>query len=175
MPDPLISAALAEAYALAPVDQIVYFTLEIWHEDFTVPIRVVRDYDPLDARLEATAPRDAGDVVTFTAYAFDFVPPEQTSDGVPEAIIEIDNVSAEIQAQLDLAAQSASPVSIIFRVYLSDALDDGPENDPPPVLEVSSISCTPLRVRSTAGFPNLLDKRFPGRDYAIDEWPGLQP
>ena len=41
MPDPALSAALAEAYAAAPIDQVILHTLEIWHPAFSVPIRVV--------------------------------------------------------------------------------------------------------------------------------------
>ena len=89
MPDPALSAAIAEAYASAPVDQVVYHTLEIWHPSFSVPIRVVRDTEALDARIEAGAARDAGEVVTFTAYAFDVVPPDQTAEGVPQAATQI--------------------------------------------------------------------------------------
>jgi hypothetical protein len=67
MPDPTISDALAEAYASAPSDQVIYHTLEIWHPAFTLPIRIVRDYVALDARIEAGAVRDAGAMVTFVA------------------------------------------------------------------------------------------------------------
>ncbi|MBI5121348.1 MAG: DUF1833 family protein [Rhodospirillales bacterium] len=50
MPDPSLSAALAEAYASAPADVIVLHTLEIWHPCFVEngapkPIRVVRNYE----------------------------------------------------------------------------------------------------------------------------------
>lgn len=50
MPDPALSAALAEAYASAPADVIVLHTLEIWHPAFVEdgvarPIRVVRNFE----------------------------------------------------------------------------------------------------------------------------------
>ena len=50
MPDPSLSAALAEAYASAPADVIVLHTLEIRHPSFVEngaakPIRVVRNYE----------------------------------------------------------------------------------------------------------------------------------
>lgn len=173
MPDPALSAALAEAYAAAPIDQVVLHTLEIWHPAFSVPIRVVRDVEAIDARLEAGAPRDAGQVVTFVAYAFDVVPPEQDTDAVPQCVIEIDNVSGEIMAQLDLAATGADPIQAIYRAYLSDLLDEGPETDPPLTLTISSVTATPFRIRATAGWPDLLNRRFPGRDYELETFPGL--
>ena len=96
MPDPALSAALQEAYASVPDGQVIFHTLELWHPAFASPIRVVRDHAPIDARIEAGAARNAGLVVTFAAYAFDVTPPDQTTTGLPQCRIEIDNVSREI-------------------------------------------------------------------------------
>ncbi|MDO9524980.1 MAG: DUF1833 family protein [Gemmobacter sp.] len=177
MPDPALSEAILEAYASAPVDQVIHHTLELWHPAFSQPIRVVRDQDPLDARIEAGALRDPGAVVTFAAYAFDIVPPDQTSTGVPQCVIEIDNVSTEILAQIDLAISDPAPEAItaIYRSYLSDLLDEGPENDPPLVLTLITVSAGTFRIRATAGFPDLLNKRFPALDYDLATFPGLAP
>lgn len=175
MPDPALSAAIAEAYASAPVDQVIYHTLELWHPAFSAPIRVVRDFNSLDARIEASAARDAGDVVTFVGFAFDIVPPDQTTSGLPQCVIEIDNVDRQILAQIDLAVQGAEQITAIYRAYLSDALLDGPENDPPMELTLISVSATPFRIRATAGFPDLLNVKFPKLDYDLETFPGLQP
>lgn len=175
MPDPTLSAALAEAYASAPVDQVIYHTLEIWHPAFSVPIRVVRDTVALEARIEAGAARDAGAIVTFVAYAFDIVPPDQTSTGVPQCVIEIDNISREILAQIDLAVTEPDPIIVIYRSYLSDMALIDPENIPPMELTLITISATPLRIRATAGFPDLVNRRFPMLDYELERFPGLQP
>ncbi|KAF0174087.1 MAG: hypothetical protein FD162_1322 [Rhodobacteraceae bacterium] len=175
MPDPALSAAIQEAYASAPVDQVIYHTLELWHPAFSAPIRVVRDFNAIDARIEAGAARDAGAVVTFVAFAFDIVPPDQTTSGVPQCVIEIDNVSREILAQIDLAVVSAEQIKAIYRAYLSDALLEGPENDPPMELTLISVSATPFRIRATAGFPDLVNLKFPKLDYELETFPGLQP
>lgn len=175
MPDPVLSAAIREAYASAPVAEVIFHTLELHHTVFVTPIRVVRDRVSLDARLEATAPRDPGALVTFTPYAFDIVPPDQTSTGTPQAVIEIDNVSREILVQVRAAIREAQPVLAIYRAYLASGLDDGPENDPPAALELKSISATPLRIRATAGYPDLLNAAFPRLVYDIEKFPGLLP
>ena len=175
MPDPTLSDAIREAYASAPVDQIIYHTLELWHPAFSTPIRVVRDFNSLEARIEAGAARDAGSVVTFVGFAFDIIPPDQTTSGVPQCIIEIDNVDRTILSQIDLAVQSAEQITAIYRAYLSDALLDGPENDPPMELMMISVSATPFRIRGTAGFPDLINLRFPKLDYDLEVFPGLQP
>lgn len=175
MPDPALSAAIAEAYATADPGQVILHTLELWHPAFTAPIRVVRDTVALDARIEAGAARDAGNIVTFVAYAFDLTLPEQAARGVPECVIEIDNVGRDILAQLDLASTDPRPVVAIYRAYLSDALEDGPENDPPVQLQLKSVSATALRIRAVAGFRDLENLRFPRQDYDLERFPGLQP
>lgn len=173
MPDPTLSAALTEAYASAPVDDIDYHTLELWHPRFTQPIRVVCDFDDLDARIEAGAARDAGLVVTFVRFAFDITPPEQTASGVPQCVIEIDNVDQSILAQLDLAVGQPEKVTVIYRIYLASSALSGPQNLPPMELTVQSVSTTVWRIRAVAGFPDLLNRKFPATVYDLATFPGL--
>ena len=173
MPDPTLSDAIREAYAVAPTDQVIYHTLEIWHPVFTQPIRVVRDNVAISARIEAGAARDAGTLQGFEGYAFDVVPPDQSATSLPQCVIEIDNVSREILAQIDLAVFETDPITVIYRAYLSDNLASGPENDPPVEMTITQISATPLRIRAVAGFANLLDRRFPALDYNLEDFPGL--
>jgi hypothetical protein len=175
MPDPTLSDAIKEAYASAPTDVVIYHTLELWHPAFITPIRVVRDYSNIDAMIEATAARNPSEVVAFIGYAFEVVPPDQSSSGLPQCTIEIDNVSRDILAQIDAAIMQTDPITVIYRAYLSDALTDGPENDPPLEMTITSITATPLRISATAGFVNLLDQRFPGIDYDLETFPGLLP
>lgn len=175
MPDPTLSDAIKEAYASAPTDVVIYHTLELWHSSFSVPIRVVRDYQNIDAMIEATAARNAGEIVAFTAYAFDVIPPDVLATGLPQCTIEIDNVSRDILAQIEAASVTDSKITVIYRAYLSDALGDGPQNDPPVELTIKSITATPMRISATAGFENLLDRRFPSMDYELETFPGLLP
>lgn len=174
MPDPALSAAIREAYASAPVADIIYHTLELWHPAFTAPIRVVRDRAALDARLEPGAARDGGDIVTFVAFAFDIVPPDQTTTGLPQCIIEIDNVSREIVAQIDLAVTQPEPIVAIYRAFLSGSVSLGPETDQPLELTLISVTANVFRVRAVCGFPDLLNRKFPGRVYDLDTFPGLK-
>lgn len=173
MPDPSLSDALKEAYASAPVVDVIYHTLEFWHAAFSVPIRVVRDYEPLEARLEATAARDASTVVTFVDYPFDLIPPEQNAAATPQVTIAIDNVDQVILAQIDQAVVSSTPITVIYRIFISGRTDIGPENSPPLELTILTLSATPLRITATAGFPNLLAKKFPNGEYTIDRFPAL--
>ena len=172
MPDTTLSEAIQEAYASAPSDQIIYHTLEIWHLNFSAPIYVVRDFADLTATVEAGAARNGGQPVTFVAFAFDIVPPEVDKSGVPQCVIEIDNVSRDILANIDLAMGSTDSITVIYRAFLSTDLN-GPENDPPLELTIHSITADPFRVRAVAGFGSLANLRFPKLEYTSEIFPGL--
>ena len=174
MPDSTLSQAIKEAYASAPNTSVAYHTLEIYHPSFTTPIRVVRDFVDLSARLESTAPRDASTYVTFVGYAFDIVPPEVSSTGVPSLQITIDNVARDIMANLELAVTTSTPITVIYRMFLSTDLT-GPQNNPPMALTIISISADVFKVTATATFGDLVNKRFPSVTYNIETFPGLVP
>ncbi|WP_028319349.1 DUF1833 family protein [Desulfobulbus elongatus] len=171
MPDSTLSAALKEAYASAT--GIIYHTLELRHPAFTGPIRVVRGFEDIDARLEASAPVQAGQVVHFAAYPFDFTRPEITPDGIPQLQIRIDNVSREITAALEQALGTTDLVTVTYREYLDSGLGDGPENDPPIHTELLNCTANVFEVVATAGFSNLMNKRFPTEEYSVEKYPGL--
>jgi hypothetical protein len=172
--DPALSEAIKEAYASAPADEVIYHTLEIWHPNFTQPIYVVRDFEDLNATKEPDAARDAGLEVTFVGFAFEIVPPEVDGQGVPQCVIEIDNVSREILANIEAAMGSMESITAIYRAYLSSDLTS-PENDPPLELTIMSISADAFRVRAMAGFGSLANTRFPKLDYSAEVFPGLIP
>lgn len=166
MPDSTLSQAIKEAYAAAPSDVIIYHTLEVNHPAFTQPIYVVRDNQDLTAHLET------GEEVTFIRFAFDLVKPEVSATGVPQCTIELDNVSREILANVQLAMGSTDKITVTYREYISADLS-GPQNDPPMVLTVLSIKADVFRVTITAGFSDLNNKRFPAVEYTAERFPGL--
>jgi hypothetical protein len=172
MPDSTLSQALKEAYASAPANEIIMHTLEIWHEAFTTPIRVVRDDASFWGVLESTAPRNAGQYVEFIAFAFDILPPDVAHEALPNCIIEFDNIDKAIIAQIDAAMVTQTPITLIYRAYLSSD-PTGPENDPPLTLTVKAISADVYRIRVTAGFDDLANKRFPKLEYTSEVFPGL--
>jgi hypothetical protein len=100
--------AIKEAYASAPADVVIYHTLEIRHAAFATPIRVVRDLVNLSATLEATAPTDPSTEVEFIGFSFDLKLPEVSTGGTPELVIEIDNASREILANIELSMATST-------------------------------------------------------------------
>lgn len=166
MPDSTLSQAIKEAYASAPSDVIVYHTLEINHPSFTQPIYVVRDWTDLTATLETS------EEVTFIRYAFDLTKPEVSATGVPQCQVTIDNVSREILANIQLALQSIDKITMTYREYISTDLS-GPQNDPPLTMTVLSIKADVFRITATAGFGDMVNKRFPSQEYTAERFPGL--
>lgn len=172
MPDPSLSAALAEAYASAPANEIIYHTLEFRHPDFVTPIRVVRDVADLTATLEADAPLNPGASVVFAGFAFDFAMPELGRAAAPEILITIDNVGREIMGYLDLAAQSADLIEVTYRPYLSSDLS-APQADPPITLVVRDVSADVFKVECRASFGDFANRKFPSESYDAQRFAGL--
>lgn len=166
MPDVTLSEAIKEAYASAPADVVIYHTLEINHPAFSEPIYVVRDFQDLNAILEDGTP------VTFLRFAFNLVKPEVSATGVPQCTVEIDNVSRDILANVQLAMGSTSLITMTYREYISTDLS-GPQNDPPMTMVLSNIQADVFKVRATASFGDLNNRRFPNEEYTAERFPGL--
>jgi hypothetical protein len=178
MSDTSLSQAIKEAYASAPTSELILHTLEFRHpsfvDDYGVPtaLRVVRDHNNLTATLEAGAPLDASTPVYFIGYAFDFQLPSVEQSAVPEIVITIDNVSREIEANLERAVLSPSKVEVTYRPYLASDLSQ-PQMNPPLTLTVTAIEASDLTVTCRATFGDLANKRFPNVDYTPTLFPGL--
>lgn len=172
MTDSTLTAALKEAYASAHANVVVYSTLEFRHPAFTTPIRVVRDVENLTATLEASAPANPSTAVEFQRFAFDFAKPEMSANGVPQISIEIDNVDQQIVASIELALTTNDLIKVTYREFLSTDLS-APQNNPPLHLTVMSISATPLKVTCVAGYPDLVNRKFPTLAYEADVFRGL--
>ena len=178
MPDPSLSEALREAYASAPSDVVILHTLELRHPSFKdeqgecIAIRVVRDNQDLTARLEAAAPLNPGEKVTFIAMGFELELPPVNTAPVPEITITLDNVSQEIVKHLEAASFSQSKIEITYRPYLSDDLE-GPQIDPPFTLVLTEVSATATCVTGRARMLDVGNKAFPGETYSAKRFPGL--
>lgn len=172
MPDSTLTQAIKEAYAAAPANVVIYHTMELWHSAFTSPIRVVRDYIDLVATLESTAPRNPSTAVTFVAFNFDFTRPEVSPSGVPQVTITLDNVDRSIVANIEAALGTTELVTLIYREFISTDLS-APQNNPPLAMTIMSVKADVFKVTATAGFPDLVNKRFPTKEYDSETFVGL--
>lgn len=173
MTDATLSQAIEEAYSTAPAGEVIIHTLEFRHPSFTAPLRVVHDQQDFVGTLESTAPENAGESVTFVAFAFDFVPPNiETTGALPEVTIAIDNVSGEILAYMDAAANSPDLIEMTYRPYLySDPSE--PQMNPPLTLTVRTVEANIFRITAIASFGDFINKAFPGQVYDATRFPGL--
>lgn len=173
MSDPALDAALAEAYASAPAGAVVLDTLELWHPAFTSALRIVNDEVALEARLEAAAPRQGSEMVTFLPLAFRLRPPELTPDSVAVLTAEIDTTDRMIVAEIEAAVTTLDPAEVIWRRFLLDEAADGPGYVVGGMTLISA-SASPARLVAQAGWPDLVNETFPRMDYRREDFPTLE-
>ncbi|HEV7278388.1 MAG TPA: DUF1833 family protein [Devosiaceae bacterium] len=184
MPD--WSAALAEAYASAPVDEYVVHTLELLHpqfvdaEDNADSIRVALDDRAWDLTYEADAPLFAGQTKTFVPLAMQLSLPEQSESSFGSLKITLDNVPRSIWPKLQAAARVRASAQVIYRewVALRDTETGVYATSGPPDMIINQltmrvVSVSVLRLEGTATFVDLLNKGFPRRSFSRDGFPGL--
>jgi hypothetical protein len=136
-------------------------------------IRVVKDHTKLLAKLEANAPLNPGQEVTFLPVDFDFKPPpESESSSTPEVEISVDNVARYLMPYLDQAKESRIPIEVTWRQYLASDLT-APHISPPLTLVLRNVSCDMSRVTARAGYGDLTNRRFPSLEYTSKKYPGL--
>lgn len=173
MTDTTLKEAIKEAYASAPTDEVILFTIEMRHPAFTVPLRVVRDYRSWTVTLEESAPENAGEKVEYLPYAFDLELPEVDETGKPEIVITIDNVGRDIMNYLEAAVRTPYKIEVTYRIYLNSDTT-GPQNDPPMTMVINNIEADVYRITARAGFTDLSKAAFPRKTYTLEQFPSLQ-
>ena len=108
-------------WTVKPLDQKEYVTVEFYHPVNGVERYVAGEMFDIDLQLEADAPRNAGQVVTFTAAAFDAPEPEQGSDGDVSLQLQLGAIGRMLKEKYRAISNSGSrvPVEVIWRKYLS--------------------------------------------------------
>ncbi len=169
----MLTEAIKEAYASAPDNVVILHTLELLHPAFTTPIRVVRDYADLQATLEATAPQNPGQLVTFVGYSFDLrLPTVSEQTALPQILVTIDNVDREIVSNIEAAQKTTDIITAIYRPYLSTDLT-GPQMIPPLEFQVQTIMADVFKVQATCSFGDPANRAFPNEDFTLERFPGL--
>lgn len=173
-----LSQAIKEAYATAPANVVTLNTLELRHPAFVdefdqqTALRVVLNNENITARLEGDAPLNPGEDVLFVAMNFSFTLPEIDDSGTAQIRVQIDNVSREIGDNIEKTILYPDSIAITYRPYLSDDLTQ-PQMDPPLTMEVSDIDLDVFKVTLTAGFADIVNRRFPAELYTAERFPGL--
>ena len=174
-----LSEAYAEALAQAPADDPILHTIELIHPLFVndfgaaTAIRCVRDHADLVATLEADAPLNGGQAVTFTGIPFDFTPPEEGDTGSPPVMmVALDNVSREIAKHMKEATGSLALIEMIYRPYMVSDLT-APHISPPLSMYLRNVKVFLTQVTAEASFGGMSNRRFPAAEYTRDTFPSL--
>lgn len=173
------SEAIAEAYASAPVDEVILDTIELYHPAFTnefgqpSAIRVVRAYEDWSLRLEDGAILGGGTYVMFLACDFEFTLPEFSEDGNPQLQLTIGNVSREITRHLEQAQQSLTPIRVTYRPYLTTDTSL-PQMIPPIELQLHEVDIDVFQATGTCILEDLHNYPFPNEKYTTARFPGLR-
>ena len=156
-----------EAYANADDARVMLYTLELNHPGFTQPLRIVADNDPLTAEIED------GEEASFTPFFFSIQRPPINEEPDPSLNIQVDNVSGFMTPYLDVASRSGEAITITFRPYLRDDVDDSLTRMSHIELTIRNASTTMTSVTLTAAHINPANLPFPKETYTSDRFPGL--
>lgn len=175
-----LEAAIREAYATAPVDTVVLYTMEIRHETLSEPVRVVRwpmsgpEPDEFRLKLEADAPADAGRTVTFIGVPFELKLPEKSQDTPGQFEIELPAAGFILEEYCENAALHGGAITATFRTYILGREAEGPVEVWPEIyLQSPSIDSGTGNVTITGSVLDWLNRKF-GRLYRPSEFPALR-
>jgi hypothetical protein len=181
LPDDLFDSWIAEAYASAPSDDPVIGTLEFRHSAFrdeanvNIAARVAANGEDFQARLEAGAPMQGGQIVTFTGVAVETKLPEQGFSGAAEAEVSIDNAARTLMPWLDQANDATDPLEPIactYREFVKSRAAIGPSFTITG-LTARRLLITGARATATLGFYDLVNAVFPRLTYTAARFRGL--
>jgi hypothetical protein len=161
VPDSTLNQAIKEAYASAPTDVLVYYTLEVTHPDFATSARLVLGHE--DVTL-------GGQV--WTAAAFEMQLPDVSAQGDMRLRVRFDNVGGELFEAIDAVVESDSPVEIVYRVWLSTNLST-PANSSVPAFALTAVSADRQTITAEATLGPFQNKRWPRLRYRDEYYPGL--
>ena len=177
MPDPTMSEAMREAYAVAPSSRFVIDTLEIRHPSFiddsglADSIWLTTDGKDVTARLEAAAPVRPDQYVVFRSFAFRFKLARIEPGTGAELELLVDNVDRRIAQNINRASKGFVKTMMCYRAFMSDDLE-APSMTPRSFV-LSDCSANSLTVTAKARVAIDLLGAFPRYLYTANEYAGL--
>lgn len=169
-----LSQALLEAAAVAPVNRAMLFCYELYHPSLGSPFRFVDNKSAFSATLEATAPFNAGEVVSFMALPVTTQHPEESDTAdTPEVALAADNVSGVLAQVLRVSRGSLVPWTIIERLYASDQ-PSVLAKSPPMKYELTGADITATQAQLKASYGDPVNVSVPRLTFKREEYPGLQ-
>lgn len=151
-----LTPAQREAYARAKSSVVDLFSFELRHSTFPEPIRMISYSRDIPVELEATAPANPGEVVTFIGVAFKA--PAENIDTEPgnTFTVTVNGISSQALPYLNIANSTLEPINATVRYVALDTNGDSVIGVSRPLeLQVRSFVVTMLSVQMTLGFTNL--------------------
>lgn len=170
-----LSEALKEASSRVDHNAQTLEAIELRHSTFIQgPIRAVSYPNPVDITLEADAPADAGQTVTFASVAFRAKQPDLSSDPDARAQIAIDGLVATVQPFVAQANKTGEPILATLRFYHFNTDGDvvGEMVDRHQ-LEWLNMASDALTTQMTFGYVNGANQKVPNENYTAESNPGL--
>ena len=169
-----------EAMASAPANIVDKVLLEFIHPAFLSPagdpvsIRAVDDTQDLAMTLEANAPLNAGQAVTFTAIPFVFQWPSQADGQASELTIRVDNIGREMMPYLDAATLTQAPLILIVRlVTVNTNTGIVTFGGVPYHLYLRDVKVTEMSVEGKASGADMANIQTMRLSYDTETYPGL--
>ena len=158
-----------------PEAQREYRTIEAWHPQWSEAYRFVRNYNDTEFVLEAGAPRNPQELVSFEGVTISITEPAEREDSEQILSINFGNVDGKVYEMLDQISGSGylSQVEIIYRKYYSGDINQPAST--PLYLYLSGVDFEgPTSVSMTAEDVDMSQKRA-GIVYTTNIFPGLAP
>lgn len=172
------SAAITEAYASQPDDELAIDTLEFHNSNFVdddgnrTAARVAQGCDDWSCKLESTAPLNANEYVLFRGVPFSFTQPSFAENEVPSCTFSISNVSRELTKYMEQAIAKTEPIIMYYRPYLASDLT-APQMDPVYVMTLTAAKVGVTQITGTATLSDVHNWPFPYQKYTGTRFPGL--
>lgn len=173
----MVSIATLEEYqkfiANEPESQREIRTIEAYHPQFSKVERFANNYTPLTAGIEAGAPRNAGEMVTYEAATLQIEDPAERNDTDQVLSISMGATDDRLNDILNQISGSGylQPVEIVYRKYYSNDLSV--PATPPLYVYMSAVTYENADSATiTAEDADLATKRS-GAIYTIEDYQGL--
>lgn len=161
-----LSAAMAQAYNMAPAAVVIVNTLEISHPAVMEPIRIAQAHENIMLTLET------GENVLFEAMPFKFSPPTVGENGIQEMSLAIDNVDLRVSDFCEIASLFPKPVEVRYRPYLKND-PTTPQMVPPLLLYLKDVTYQGGQVTARATMGDLVNRKFPSELYTRERFPSI--
>ncbi|MEX0752361.1 MAG: DUF1833 family protein [Xanthobacteraceae bacterium] len=190
MPDPTLNEVMEEAYASASPDKIIIETISFYHAGMVNGLgnpdevylfngnngtSVTEEGIPLlSARIEPSAARNAGQVVTFLGRPFAITLPSMRDEVVASAALAVDSVNREMHNLLETAAKGGKQIEVTYRSYIKGVELDGPQSLPPKKFILTGVTASGNGIAGRLAFLAIGNRPFPFDTYRPDKFKTLQ-